>query len=62
MPETNTPMSGTVIPPPNPIPPPSDAGEQSDADLKERKATRKKADEDEDGLIAGLPVVGRASW
>ncbi len=54
VPETNTPMSGTVIPPPNPIPPPSDAGEQSDADLKERKATRKKAEEDE-GLIPGLP-------
>ena len=55
VPETNTPMSGTVIPPPNPIPPPSDAGEQSDADLKERKATRKKADEDEEGLIPGVP-------
>ncbi len=54
VPETNTPMSGTVIPPPNPIPPPSDAGEQSDADLKERKASRKKAAEDE-GLIADLP-------
>ncbi len=54
IPETNTPMSGTVIPPPNPIPPPSDAGEQSDADLKERKATRKKADEDE-SLLPGLP-------
>ncbi|NYE37180.1 hypothetical protein F4692_002313 [Nocardioides cavernae] len=54
VPETNTPMSGTVIPPPNPIPPPSDAGEQSDADLKERKATRKDAEEDE-GLIPGLP-------
>jgi hypothetical protein len=55
VPETNTPMSGTVIPPPNPIPPPSDAGEQSDADLKERKATRKKSD-DEEGLIPGLPA------
>ncbi len=55
VPETNTPMSGTVIPPPNPIPPPSDAGEQSDADLKERKATRKKAEDDEAGLIAALP-------
>jgi hypothetical protein len=54
VPETNTPMSGTVIPPPNPIPPPSDAGEQSDADLKERKASKKKAAEDE-GLIAGIP-------
>ncbi len=56
VPETNTPMSGTVIPPPNPIPPPSDAGEQSDADLKERKATRKKAEKDEQGIIAGLPA------
>ena len=56
VPETNTPMSGTVIPPPNPIPPPSDAGEQSDADLKERKATRKKADQDDESLIAGLPT------
>ncbi len=42
-------MSGTVIPPPNPIPPPSDAGEQSDADLKQRKATRKKAEEEDEG-------------
>ncbi|GAA1926797.1 DUF3488 and transglutaminase-like domain-containing protein [Nocardioides hwasunensis] len=56
IPETNTPMSGTVIPPPNPIPPPSDAGEQSDADLKERRATRKNADEDDEGLIVGLPA------
>ena len=56
IPETDTPMSGTVIPPPNPIPPPSDAGEQSDADLKERKATREKADAEEDRLIAGLPA------
>jgi hypothetical protein len=55
VPETNTPMSGTVIPPPNPIPPPSDAGEQSDADLKERRATRKKAEEDAEGIIPGLP-------
>jgi hypothetical protein len=55
VPETNTPMSGTVIPPPNPIPPPSDAGEQSDADLKERKATRKKRAEQDEGLIPGLP-------
>ncbi len=54
VPQTNTPMSGTVIPPPNPIPPPSDAGEQSDADLKERKATRKRAEQDE-SLIADLP-------
>ena len=55
VPETNTPMSGTVIPPPNPIPPPSDAGEQSDADLKERKATRKKKEADDAGLIPDVP-------
>ena len=55
VPETNTPMSGTVIPPPNPIPPPSDAGEQSDADLKERKATRKKKEADDEGLIPDVP-------
>ncbi|QIK75405.1 transglutaminase-like domain-containing protein [Nocardioides piscis] len=40
LPESKTPMSGTIVPPPAPIPPPSDAGEQSDADLKERKATK----------------------
>lgn len=56
VPETNTPMSGTVIPPPNPIPPPSDAGEQSDADLKERKAKREDADEEDEGLIPGVPA------
>ena len=58
-PETNTPMSGTVIPPPNPIPPPSDTGELSDAELKERKARKKEkaAQEDEQapGVIEGLP-------
>ena len=47
LPETNTPMSGTVVPPPAPIPPPSDAGDQSDADLKERKATKDDKDEEE---------------
>ncbi len=56
LPETNTPMTGTVVPPPAPIPPPSDAGDQSDADLKERKADKKEADEeDEDSLVGGLP-------
>jgi len=49
LPETNTPMSGTVVPPPAPIPPPSDAGDQTDADLKERKA---KNDENEDESLA----------
>ena len=58
-PETDTPMSGTVIPPPNPIPPPSDTGELSDAELKERKARKKDSakddEEDEGSVIAGLP-------
>lgn len=61
VPENNTPLSGTVIPPPNPIPPPSDAGEQSDADLKERKATRKKSEKkDDESIIADLPSWARA--
>jgi hypothetical protein len=57
LPETNTPMTGTVVPPPAPIPPPSDAGDQSDADLKERKADKKKADEEEDeaSVVDRLP-------
>jgi hypothetical protein len=57
LPETNTPMTGTVVPPPAPIPPPSDAGDQSDADLKERKADKKKADEDEEetSVVDRLP-------
>ncbi len=55
IPQTDTPMTGTVIPPPNPIPPPSDAGDQTDADLKERKATRKKAEEKE-GILAEVPA------
>lgn len=55
LPETNTPMSGTVVPPPAPIPPPSDAGDQSDADLKERKAT-KDDQEDETSLGERIPA------
>ncbi len=55
LPETNTPMTGTVVPPPAPIPPPSDAGDQSDADLKERKADKKEADEDEESVVERLP-------
>ena len=66
LPETNTPMTGTVVPPPAPIPPPSDAGDQSDADLKERKADKKKADEDEDdaSVVDRLPgwVVAVATY
>ena len=58
LPETNTPMSGTVVPPPAPIPPPSDAGDQSDADLKERKA--KKDDAGRGGLARRAhPRLGR---
>lgn len=55
LPENNTPMSGTVVPPPAPIPPPSDAGEQSDADLRERKGTKDDQDE-EASLVARLPA------
>lgn len=56
LPETNTPMTGTIVPPPAPIPPPSDAGDQSDADLKERKADKKDADEeDEESVVDQLP-------
>lgn len=53
-PQTETPMTGTIVPPPNPVPPPSDAGEQTDADLKERKATRRDAEEEAAG--ARLPA------
>ena len=60
VPETNTPMSGTVVPPPDPIPPPSDAGDQSDADLKERKATaRRRPTRTRTASSPGRPVVGR---
>ena len=64
LPETNTPMTGTVVPPPAPIPPPSDAGDQSDADLKERKADKKEADEDEESVVDRLPgwVVAVATY
>lgn len=54
LPESNTPMSGTVVPPPAPIPPPSDAGEQSDADLKKRKAD-KEDEESEKSLVESVP-------
>lgn len=63
-PETQTPMTGTVVPPPNPVPPPSDSGEQTDADLKERKARKKQAEEDDDSVGSGLPgwVSVVATW
>ncbi|GAB2886820.1 DUF3488 and transglutaminase-like domain-containing protein [Nocardioides pacificus] len=48
-PQSEQEMSGSVVPPPAPIPPPSTAGEQSDAELTARK-TRK----DTDGGL-GLP-------
>ena len=40
-------LSGSVVPPPAPIPPPSTAGEQNDADMKVRKnkSTAKQADQ-----------------
>lgn len=56
LPETNTPMTGTIVPPPNPVPPPSDTGEQTDADLKERKTRKEDAEEEEEGLAAAIPA------
>ena len=53
LPETTEPMTGTVIPPPAPIPPPSDIGDQSAADLKKRNTT--KGQHSETGSAAGLP-------
>lgn len=58
-------MSGTVVPPPAPIPPPSTAGEQTDAELRARKGDR---DPDDDGfslpgwlralgVYVGLPLL-----
>ena len=41
-------VSGSVVPPPAPIPPPSHAGEQNDADMKVRKNKVTEADTDED--------------
>ncbi len=58
-PETNEPMTGTVVPPPNPIPPPSDAGDLSAADLKKRDVEGSDADAADDGfsLPAWVSVV-----
>ncbi|MGN0063433.1 MAG: DUF3488 and transglutaminase-like domain-containing protein [Nocardioides sp.] len=53
-PETEEPMSGTVVPPPNPIPPPSDLGDLTDAELKQRRLD--ETDEDEDGAGFTLPA------
>ena len=55
------PMSGTVVPPPAPIPPPSTAGEQNDADMQVRKhkaTASQTAQEDAAGPVAQW--VGRA--
>lgn len=43
-PQTEQEMSGTVVPPPAPIPPPSTSGEQTDAELNSRKAKRDAGD------------------
>ena len=47
-------LSGSVVPPPAPIPPPSTAGEQNDADMKVRKnrSTAKQAADDAAGPVA----------
>ena len=57
LPETTQPMTGTVIPPPAPVPPPTDTGEQSDADLKERKGDKRDKEEkdEEDTVLPDLP-------
>lgn len=44
-PQTEQEMSGTVVPPPAPIPPPSTSGEQTDAELNSRKAKRDAGDD-----------------
>ncbi len=43
-PQNQEPLSGTVVPPPAPIPPPSDLGEQSDSDLRAKMASRSDAE------------------
>lgn len=61
VPETEEPMTGTVVPPPNPIPPPSDLGELTDADLKQRRLDEAEDDADKDGfsLPAWVGVVAK---
>jgi Transglutaminase-like superfamily len=48
------PLAGSVVPPPQPIPPPSIEGEQNDADMKVRKnkATSDETDEEVAGPVA----------
>ena len=53
-PQTQEPLSGTVVPPPAPIPPPSDLGEQSDSDLRAKMAS--KSDEKKDAEGDGWPA------
>jgi hypothetical protein len=53
-------LSGSVVPPPAPIPPPSTAGEQNDADMKVRKnkSTAKQATDEAAGPVTQW--LGRA--
>jgi hypothetical protein len=62
MPQTDEPMSGTVVPPPNPVPPPADLGEMTDADLKPRRLDA--SDEDEAAGAFALPawLVALLRW
>lgn len=53
-PQNDQQLTGSVVPPPAPIPPPSTVGEQTDADLKSRK-NKRRADEEEDGLLPDVP-------
>ncbi|QCW51693.2 transglutaminase domain-containing protein [Nocardioides dongxiaopingii] len=44
-------MSGTVVPPPAPVPPPSTLAEQTEAELEARRIDRKE--QDDDAVVAG---------
>lgn len=57
-PETQQPMTGTVVPPPAPIPPPSDLGESADSDLRAQMEGDDAAAED--GAGGGVPAWLRA--
>ncbi|WP_185994694.1 transglutaminase-like domain-containing protein [Nocardioides campestrisoli] len=62
-PETQEPMTGTVVPPPAPIPPPSALGESADSDLRARMQQEKQEEEQQDeegGLPAWVGTV--ATW
>ncbi|WP_110182938.1 transglutaminase domain-containing protein [Nocardioides solisilvae] len=61
-PETQEPMTGTVVPPPAPIPPPSELGESSDSELRTRMQQEEAEEEDEEEAAGGLPAwVGTAA-